>query len=69
LGKTFLAGVRDALGDEHAGMLVKEVSYEVTEPTVDSQVVTLQGAGVDALILAATNKAAAQAIRKIYDIG
>jgi branched-chain amino acid transport system substrate-binding protein len=69
LGKTFLAGVREALGDQHAGMLVKEVSYEVAEPTVDSQIVTLQGAGVDALILAATNKAAAQAIRKVFDIG
>ncbi len=69
LGKTFLAGVRDALGAEHAGMLVKEVSYEVTDPTVDSQVITLQGAGVDALIIAATNKAAAQTIRKVYDIG
>jgi branched-chain amino acid transport system substrate-binding protein len=69
LGKTFLAGVRDALGDQHAGMLVKEVSFEVAEPTVDSQVVTLQGAGVDALILAATSKPAAQAIRKIYDLG
>jgi branched-chain amino acid transport system substrate-binding protein len=69
LGKTFLAGVRDALGDQHAGMLVKEVSYEVAEPTVDSQVVTLQGAGVDALIIAATSKPAAQAIRKIYDLG
>ena len=54
LGKTFLAGVRDALGAEHAGALVKEVSYEVTDPTVDSQVITLQGAGVDALIIAAT---------------
>ena len=69
LGKTFLAGVRDALGAEHAGMLVKEVSYEVTDPTVDSQVITLQGAGVDALIIAATTKAAAQTIRKVYDIG
>jgi branched-chain amino acid transport system substrate-binding protein len=69
LGKTFLTGVRDGLGGEHAGMLVKEVSYEVTDPTVDSQVITLQGAGVDALIIAATNKAAAQTIRKIYDIG
>jgi branched-chain amino acid transport system substrate-binding protein len=69
LGKTFLAGVRDALGAEHAGMLVKEVSYEVTDPTVDSQVITLQGAGVDALIIAATSKPAAQTIRKVYDIG
>jgi branched-chain amino acid transport system substrate-binding protein len=69
LGKIFLAGVRDGLGAEHAGMLVKEVSYEVTDPTVDSQVVTLEGAGADALIIAATNKAAAQTIRKVYDIG
>ena len=69
LGKTFLAGVRDALGDQHGGMLVKEVSYEVAEPTVDSQIVTLQGAGVDALIIAATSKPAAQAIRKVYDLG
>jgi branched-chain amino acid transport system substrate-binding protein len=69
LGKTFLAGVRDALGAEHAGQLVKEVSYEVADPTVDSQVITLQGAGVDALIIAATAKPAAQAIRKVYDLG
>jgi branched-chain amino acid transport system substrate-binding protein len=69
LGKTFLAGVRDSLGVEHAGALVKEASYEVAEPTVDSQVVTLQGAGVDALIIAATAKAAAQTIRKVYDLG
>src|SRR6202167_3143732 len=69
LGKTFLTGVRDALGPDHAGMLVKEVSYEVAEPTVDSQVITLQGAGVDALIIAATSKPAAQAIRKVYDLG
>jgi branched-chain amino acid transport system substrate-binding protein len=69
LGKTFLAGVRDALGAEHAGQLVKEVSYEVADPTVDSQVITLQGAGVDALIIAATAKPAAQTIRKVYDLG
>ena len=69
LGKTILAGVRDGLGPEHAGALVKEVSYEVTDPTVDSQVITLQGAGVDTLIIAATSKPAAQAIREVYDLG
>ena len=69
LGKTFLAGVRDALGTEHAGQLVKEVSYEVADPTVNSQVITLQGAGIDALIIAATAKPAAQTIRKVYDLG
>lgn len=50
-------------------MLVKEVCYEVSEPTVDSQVATLQGAGIDALIIAATPKAASQVIRNSYDIG
>ena len=69
LGKTFLAGVRDVLGVEHAAALVKEVSYEVTDPTVDSQVITLQGAGVDTLIIAAISKPAAQTIRKVYDLG
>jgi ABC-type branched-subunit amino acid transport system substrate-binding protein len=69
LGKTFPSGARDGLGPEHAAMIVKEVSYEVTDPTVDSQIASLQGAGVDALIIAATNKAASLAIRKAYDIG
>ena len=68
-GKDYLIGLRDGLGDDHAGMIVKEVSYEVSEPTVDSQVVTLQAAGVDTLIIAATPKFAAQIIRKAYDIG
>ena len=68
-GKDYLTGLHDGLGSDHAGMIVKEVSYEVSEPTVNSQVATLQGAGVDTLIIAATPKAAAQAIRKAYDIG
>jgi branched-chain amino acid transport system substrate-binding protein len=68
-GKDYLIGLKDALGAEHAGMLVKEVSYETSEPTIDSQIVTLQGAGVDVLIIAATPKFAAQAIRKTYDLG
>ena len=46
-GRDYLTGLHDGLGSDHAGMLVKEVSYEVSEPTVDSQVATLQGAGVE----------------------
>ena len=68
-GKDYLVGLHDTLGSAHARMIIKEVSYEVTEPVVESQIVTLQGAGVDTLIIAATSKAAAQAIRKSYDIG
>jgi branched-chain amino acid transport system substrate-binding protein len=68
-GKDYLIGLRDGLGADHAAMIVKEVSYEVSEPTIDSQVVTLQGSGADTLLIAAIPKFAAQAIRKAYDIG
>jgi ABC-type branched-subunit amino acid transport system substrate-binding protein len=69
LGKPFLAGVREGLGPGGGGMIVKEASYEVSDPTVDSQVVALQGSGADTLIMVATPKPAAQAIRKAHDIG
>ena len=46
-GKDYLIGLKAGLGADHAGMVIKEVSYETSEPTVDSQIVTLQGAGVD----------------------
>ena len=68
-GRDYLNGLQDVLGAEHAGMVIKEVSYEVSEPTVDSQIVTLQGSGADVFLIGATTKAAAQAIRKAYDIG
>jgi len=68
-GKDYLIGLKSALGADHAGMLIKEVSYETSEPTIDSQIVTLQGSGADVLIIAATPKFAAQAIRKTFDLG
>jgi branched-chain amino acid transport system substrate-binding protein len=68
-GKDYLIGLKDGLGADHAGMVIKEASYETSEPTVDSQVVTLQGSGADILLIAATPKFAAQAIRKSYDLG
>ncbi|MBV8107851.1 MAG: ABC transporter substrate-binding protein [Hyphomicrobiales bacterium] len=68
-GKDYLIGMKDALGAEHAGMIVKEASYETSEPTVDSQVVTLQGSGADVFLIVATPKFAAQAIRKSFDLG
>jgi branched-chain amino acid transport system substrate-binding protein len=67
-GKDYLIGLRGGLGD-HASMIVQEVSYEASEPTVESQIVQLQGSGADTLLIAATPKFAAQAIRKAYDIG
>ena len=69
LGKDYLTGLKAGLGPDRAGMVVKEVSYETSEPTVDSQIVTLQNSGADVFLIAATPKAAAQAIRKAYDLG
>ena len=68
-GKDYLIGLKDGLGADKAGMIVKEASYETSEPTVDSQVVTLQGSGADVFLIVATPKFAAQAIRKSYDLG
>jgi len=68
-GKDYLIGLKDGLGAANAGMIVKEASYETSEPTVDSQIVTLQASGADILLIAATPKFAAQAIRKSYDLG
>src|ERR1700722_862785 len=68
-GKDYLNGLRDGLGDKAAKMIVATQSYETTDPTVDSQVVALQGSGADVLLTAAIPKFAAQAIRKVYDIG
>jgi branched-chain amino acid transport system substrate-binding protein len=67
-GKDYVIGVRDVLGPRYDSM-VRAVSYEVTDPTVDSQIVTLQASGADALLTAATPKFAAQAIRRVHDIG
>jgi branched-chain amino acid transport system substrate-binding protein len=68
-GKDYLIGMKDALGDKYAALVIKEVSYEVSEPTIDSQVISLQGSGADTFVIAATPKFAAQTIRKSYDIG
>ncbi len=68
-GKDYLKGFKDGLGDKAAKMIVAEVSYEVTDPTIDSQIVTLQASGADVFFDIAIPKFAAQAIRKAYDTG
>ncbi len=68
-GKDYVLGVQDALGDKFSRMVISSVSYEPTDPTVDSQIVSLQSAGVDTVIAATAPKFAAQAIRKVYEIG
>ena len=68
-GKDYLKGLRDGLGEKAKAMIVAEVSFEVTDPTIDSQIVQLQGSGADVFINITTPKFAAMAIRKAYDIG
>jgi branched-chain amino acid transport system substrate-binding protein len=68
-GKDYLIGLREGLGAKADTMIVATKTYETTDPTVDSQVVSLQGSGADTLLTAAVPKFAAQAIRKAFDIG
>ncbi len=68
-GKDVLKGVEEGLGAAGAKLVVSKVSYEVTDPTVDSQILTLQGSGADTFINITTPKFAAQAIRKAWDSG
>ncbi|MFB6419864.1 MULTISPECIES: ABC transporter substrate-binding protein [Bradyrhizobium] len=69
LGKDYLAGLKAGLGEKAANMVVAETSYEITEPTIDSQILRLRDAGADVLFSATTPKQAAQAIKKVAEIG
>ena len=68
-GEDYLVGLREALGDRADKMIVATQSYETTDPTINSQIVALQASGANVLVTAAIPKSAAQAIRKVYDIG
>jgi ABC-type branched-subunit amino acid transport system substrate-binding protein len=68
-GKDYLNGIKAGLGDKAARMIVAEAAYEVTDPTVDSQVLRIKDAGADLFFIAATPKQAAQAIKKTTEIG
>jgi branched-chain amino acid transport system substrate-binding protein len=67
-GKDYVGGFMKGLGKENQKMVVASVSYEVTDPTVDSQVIQLKSAGADAVFIETAPKAASQAIRKIADL-
>jgi branched-chain amino acid transport system substrate-binding protein len=68
LGRDYVAGLRDGLGDKADRMIVKTLSYEISDPTVDSQVVGLKQSGADTVINAATPKFSSMIIRKIADL-
>jgi branched-chain amino acid transport system substrate-binding protein len=65
-GKDFLAGLKAALGDKTK--IVAEVAYEITEPTIDSQMVRLKDSGADVLLYFSTPKFTAQGLRKVKEM-
>ncbi|HWE72823.1 MAG TPA: ABC transporter substrate-binding protein [Stellaceae bacterium] len=67
LGKDFLRGAKETLSN--GATIVAQQSYEVSDPTIDSQIVSLQASNADVLFAFATQKAAAQAIRHAAEIG
>ena len=67
-GKDQMKGLRDGLGDR-ARMIIADKSYEVTDPTINSQIVALQDSGADIFMTWAAPKGAAQAIRKVAELG
>jgi len=66
-GKDYFLGFKDVLGDKFDKMVVT-ATYEATDPTIDSQLTTLQASGADVLMVAALPKMSAQAIRKTHDL-
>ncbi|MCA6097115.1 MULTISPECIES: ABC transporter substrate-binding protein [Bradyrhizobium] len=68
LGKDFLRGLKKGLGSK-AGAVVKEISHEITEPTIDNQVADCKAAGADVFVQLTYSKFAAQGLRKVAALG
>jgi len=69
LGKDYLNGIKAGLGAKAEQMVVAEASYELSEPTIDSKILKIKDAGTDLFFNASTPKQAAQAIKKIAELG
>ena len=68
-GKDYLKGFEDGLGDKAKTMIISKLSYEATDPTIDSQMVSLKASGADTFFNITIPKFAAQAIKKAAEIG
>ena len=68
-GRDYMIGLKEGLGDNHSRLIVATATYETGDPTVDSQVMTLQEAGADTFLIVAVEELAEQAIQKAFDIG
>jgi branched-chain amino acid transport system substrate-binding protein len=67
-GRDYLLGLKDVLGEKY-DQVVTPATYEIQDPTIDSQIVKLKASGADVFVIAATPKFAAQSIRKAFEIG
>ncbi len=67
-GRDQVKGLRDGLGDK-ANMIIADKSYEVSDPSIDSQIVALHDSGADIFFSWAAPKGSAQAIRKVGELG
>ena len=68
-GRDYVKGLRDGLGEKAGKMIVAEATYEATDSTVDSQIVTLRASNADTFFNVPSPKFGAQAIRKVHDLG
>ena len=68
-GKDYLKGFKDGLGEAGRKLVVMEQTYEVTDPTIDSQIANLKGSGANVFFNVTIPKFAVQAIKKAHDIG
>jgi len=68
-GKDYLKGFEDGLGEAAKKLIVLKQSYEVTDPTIDSQIVNLKNSGANVFFNITIPKFAVQAIKKSHDIG
>lgn len=68
-GKDMIKGVRQGLGVNNQDMIVSEMSYEVSQPTIDSQIVTLKSTNADVFINLSTGRATVQSIKRMNEIG
>jgi branched-chain amino acid transport system substrate-binding protein len=68
LGKDYFKGLQEGLGNRANSTIVKVTSYELTDPTIDSQIITLKASGANVLFNASSPKFTAMSIRKMFDL-
>ena len=68
LGKDYFKGLQEGLGDRAKSTIVKVTSYELSDPTIDLQIIALKASGANVLFNASSPKFTAMSIRKAFDL-